>query len=150
MRDKPLYELRSIGQFSCINAVQTRAERYFINVGRYTPNAAVHGDSGWTPPIIEKWKSVTNFWYRLQTQEEKHSNHKVYKLADSLGGWKCKNWSFCVKAKFQECGIESNASEFQNKQMIPNRVQGNMWNNYKEKMVLSYTSRFVIKGTGAQ
>ena len=30
-------------QYSCINAIQTRAERYFLGVRKYTQNLAVHG-----------------------------------------------------------------------------------------------------------
>jgi len=32
--------------YSCINAIQLRACRFFLGVGRYTPNAAVTGDIG--------------------------------------------------------------------------------------------------------
>ena len=28
-------------EYACINAVQNRAERFFLGVGKYTPNAAV-------------------------------------------------------------------------------------------------------------
>ena len=49
-------------QYSCINAVQTRAQRYFLGVGRYTPNVAVHGDMGWHHPVVKQWKSVVNVW----------------------------------------------------------------------------------------
>ena len=41
--------------YACINAVQHRAARYFLNVGRYTPNAAVNGDIGWTPMVTKCW-----------------------------------------------------------------------------------------------
>ena len=37
--------------YSCINAIQHRAARYFLNVGRYTPNAAVSGDIGLAPMV---------------------------------------------------------------------------------------------------
>ena len=33
--------------FTCIKAVQNRALRFFLGVGRYTPYAAVNGDTGW-------------------------------------------------------------------------------------------------------
>ena len=33
--------------YNCINVVQNRAARYFMNEDRYTPNAAVIGDIGW-------------------------------------------------------------------------------------------------------
>ena len=35
---------------SCINAVQNRACRYFLGLGRYAPNAAINGDMGWLSP----------------------------------------------------------------------------------------------------
>jgi len=37
-------------QFSCINAVQDRAMRFYMGVGKYTPNLAISGDIGWKPP----------------------------------------------------------------------------------------------------
>ncbi|XP_063415978.1 uncharacterized protein LOC134697626 [Mytilus trossulus] len=36
--------------FSCINAVQNRAMRFFMGIGKYTPNDAIAGDMGWKPP----------------------------------------------------------------------------------------------------
>ena len=33
--------------YSCINAVFNRACRFYLGVGKYTPNAAVKGDMGW-------------------------------------------------------------------------------------------------------
>ena len=35
--------------FSCIQAVHNRSARYFLNVGKYTPVAAVNGDTAWYP-----------------------------------------------------------------------------------------------------
>ena len=32
--------------YSSINAVQNRVMRFFLGTGKYTPNAAVHGDMG--------------------------------------------------------------------------------------------------------
>ena len=40
-------------QYSCINAVQNRAQRYFLGVGRYIPNVAVHCDIGWHHPAVK-------------------------------------------------------------------------------------------------
>ena len=33
---------------SCKTAIQNRAARYFLEVGPYTPNAAIMGDMGWS------------------------------------------------------------------------------------------------------
>ena len=42
--------------FSCINAVHNRAMRFFLWVGRYTPNADVAGEMGWVSTNSRQWK----------------------------------------------------------------------------------------------
>ena len=39
--------------YSCINAVQNRAMRFYLGIGKYPPNAA-SGDTGWQPPGIRQ------------------------------------------------------------------------------------------------
>ena len=50
---------------SCIEAVQNRDCRYFMAVGKYTPNIAVQGDMGWMPTSVKIWKSVGRCWTRF-------------------------------------------------------------------------------------
>ena len=38
--------------YSCIKAIQNRAMRFYLGVGRYTPSAGVAGDMGWTTTLI--------------------------------------------------------------------------------------------------
>ena len=64
-------------EYACINAVQNRAERFFLGVGKYTPNAAVNGDVGWSPPIIKQWKSVLKQWLRLNSLENSRINRTI-------------------------------------------------------------------------
>lgn len=45
--------------FSSVNAVHNCACRYFMGVGKYTPNHAVIGDIGWVVPEQRQWRSVT-------------------------------------------------------------------------------------------
>ena len=66
-------------QYSCINAIQTRAERYFLGVGKYTPNAAVHGETAWIPTIVKQWTTVANVWCRLQNMENSRLNYRIFK-----------------------------------------------------------------------
>ena len=70
--------------YACINAVQHRAARYFLNVGRYTPNAAVNGDIGWTPMVTKCWKSVLTFWYRCVSMNVSRINGTVFRWANSV------------------------------------------------------------------
>ena len=44
---------------SCINAVQNRACRYFLGLGRYAPNDAINGDMGWLSPEHSQWMCIT-------------------------------------------------------------------------------------------
>ena len=86
----------STQSFKCINAAQNRAARCFLNVGRYTPNAAVTGDIGWTPVITKCWKSVLTFWCRNVKMDNSRLNKKVFCWSNNKSGNICKNWHFRV------------------------------------------------------
>ena len=47
-----------VKEYAMINTVQNKACRFFLGVGKYTPNAAVNGDMGWTPSYIKQMNSV--------------------------------------------------------------------------------------------
>ncbi len=51
-------------QCSCISAVQHRACRYFMGVGRYTPNAAVQGDMAGIA-VTRHWCHLVNIYSDL-------------------------------------------------------------------------------------
>ena len=44
--------------FSCIDAVQHRAIRFFMGLGKYSPNDAINGDMGWKPLCVKQWSCV--------------------------------------------------------------------------------------------
>ena len=50
--------------YSCIEAVQNRATRFFQGIGKYMPIAVVYGEMGWQPPLSRQWKSLCNIWAR--------------------------------------------------------------------------------------
>ena len=62
--------LRGTRDFSSINAVQNRACRFYLGLGKYAPNIAVNGDMGWLPPIVKQWKYVLNHWFRLKDGQQ--------------------------------------------------------------------------------
>ena len=51
-------------EYSCINAVQNRAMRFYLGVGKYTANISVIGDMRWKPCIIRQWPCVLRNWQR--------------------------------------------------------------------------------------
>ena len=55
----------SVKTFSCINAVHNQHMRFFLGVGKFTPNNDVTWEMAWIPPDIRQWKSVVSHWARL-------------------------------------------------------------------------------------
>ena len=37
-----------------------------LGVGKFTPNAGVEGDMGWTPTEVRLWNCVIRLWGRLK------------------------------------------------------------------------------------
>ena len=64
--------------FSCINAVQNRAMRFYLGTGKYTPNAVVSGDMGWQPPNVKQWKAVCAYWYRMTVISNSRLNKRIF------------------------------------------------------------------------
>ena len=65
--------------FSCINAVQNRAMRFFLGTGKYTPTAAVFGEMAWEPPIVKQWKCISSQWARLVNMNVERLNKRIFK-----------------------------------------------------------------------
>ena len=61
-------------EYSCINAVQNRACRFFLGVGKYAPNNAVNRDMGWIPPLAKQWTSVVRTYFRLKNMPDERIN----------------------------------------------------------------------------
>jgi hypothetical protein len=83
--------------FSCINTVQYRAERYFLNINKHTAHAAVSGYIGWTPMECRMWKLVGNFCCRLTCMTNERMNKKVMVWNCVKGNRACRNWPYRVK-----------------------------------------------------
>ena len=54
-----------------IEAVQNLACRYYLGVGKYTPNLEVHGDIGWILTQVKQWKSLGKLWCRFKDMSQK-------------------------------------------------------------------------------
>ena len=51
--------------YSWIDAVQNRACRYFLGLGKYAPNQAINGDMGWKQPEHRQWLAVARKFCRM-------------------------------------------------------------------------------------
>ena len=84
-------------EYSCINAVQNRACRFFLGVGKYAPNNAVNGDMGWIPPLAKQWTCVVRTYFRLKNMPDERINKQVFKWMCEESNLNCKNWNFRVE-----------------------------------------------------
>ena len=120
-------------EYSAINAVQHRAIRFFLGVGRYTPNAAINGDMGWTPPYIRQWKSVMGHWFRLTQMNNRRINRHIFKWCENKM-FNSKNWCYDIHKhilKQDMCSISSDAlysGSF--KHTFISEMEGRMMNQY--------------------
>jgi hypothetical protein len=92
--------------FSCISAVQNRASRFFLGVGKYTPNAAVQGDLGWSTSEYRQWMAVTRMWHRVNSLKHERINYKAHAWARRLSLAHVKNWTYHVCAFFRKLNLD--------------------------------------------
>ncbi|MCG7891260.1 MAG: reverse transcriptase family protein, partial [Candidatus Thiodiazotropha endolucinida] len=92
--------------YSCINAVQYRAMRFFLGVGRYTPNIAVSGEMGWVSPEIRQWKSISLHLARTSKMFDSRVNKRIALWASSLANRSCKNWFYHVYNMLRNCDMQ--------------------------------------------
>lgn len=85
--------------YSCINAVYNRACRFYLGVGKYTPNAAVQGDIGWKSPWHQQYICIFRNWRRMCDMPNTKLCNRIFIWAYSLSDTK-KNWIFHVKHYF--------------------------------------------------
>ncbi len=86
--------------YSCINAVQNRAMRFYLGTGKYTPTPAIFGDMGWDPPITRQWNCVCNTWCRFTNMDNMRLNRRIFAWANNRANSSCKNWVYITKEKF--------------------------------------------------
>ena len=77
--------------YSCINAVQNIAMRFFLGVSKYTSKAAVSGDMGWSQPALRQWKSVLLQWHRFVTMSNTRLNCRIFSWCRRKCSISCKN-----------------------------------------------------------
>ena len=65
-------------RFAYIKAVHNRALRFLLGVGRYMPNAAVNGDTGWDAVFRKQWQCVMSQWCRIKVMDQSRLNHRIY------------------------------------------------------------------------
>ena len=65
-------------EFSSISSVHNRAGRYYLGLGRYTPNAALQEELGWKTPLQRQSSNIANQWSRLVNMPVSRLNKRVF------------------------------------------------------------------------
>ncbi|VDI36321.1 Hypothetical predicted protein [Mytilus galloprovincialis] len=78
--------------FSAISAVQNRACKYFLSVGKLTSNVATRGDMGWTSCHTKQRIHYCRLLCRLLRTEQNRTSYKILKWTSR----KKKGWAFEV------------------------------------------------------
>ena len=81
-------------QYSCINAVHNRLCRYFLGVGKFTPNAAVQGDMGLKVPWQYQRVEMCRMWCRLVNMSEDRLNKRMFLKCNDVN---VRNWNYRVR-----------------------------------------------------
>ena len=82
-------------EFSCINTVHNRMCRYYLGVGKFTPNAAVQGDIGLRVPWQHQKVEICRHYCRLVNISGDRLNKNVFKWCNRQN---VKNWNFRVRS----------------------------------------------------
>ena len=118
---------------SCINAVQMRAGRFFLGVGRYTPSLGVLGEMGWLPVKANCWISIIREWCRLLNMEGTRLNYQVFQYAQKHGD-KTKNLYYHINHFCENIGLnELTNTPVSMWQGTKSYVKYLVWNYYSQQ-----------------
>ena len=116
--------------FSCIDAVQNRAQRYFLVTGKHTPTAVIAGDMGWIPTVVKQCKCTCN------QRPNDRVNKRIFNYCRNKSHARCQNWYFRVSKHFANC----NCSEFvQSHQRFSSKY---MFRRISQRMFGEYIDRW--------
>ncbi|XP_052217139.1 uncharacterized protein LOC127835010 [Dreissena polymorpha] len=114
--------------YASINAVHHRVCRFYLGVGKYTPNAGITGDMGWLSPYARQWKSILTNWFRLNSMDNNRINYKVFKWS-YIKIHHTNNWhhKICMKVPL-DISYSYSTSE---RKYITNNCIDDLFNDYK-------------------
>ena len=79
--------------YSCIEAVQRRACRYYLGLGKKAPNRAVEGDMGWRLAEERQWLCILRHWFRLCNMNVNALCSKIFRCSIMKASLNINNWS---------------------------------------------------------
>ena len=93
--------------FRCVSAVQNRACKFFLNVGKYSSNLSSRGDMGWTSCKIKLQKSCLRLLCKLHRLEDNRIPKKVFQWTSR----RRKGWTFEINRLVDKLEIRELVSD---------------------------------------
>ena len=136
--DSVVYPVISYGAgiWGCINAVQNRAMRFFLGVGKYIPIADFEGEMEWEASFIKQWTSIGRHFVRISRTPLNRINKHIALWAHSKAFPKCKNWFYSIKERLLKLHLRT---DYDN-----NRPLGTEFVNNLQEAGLSHCLSFYI------
>ena len=94
-------------EFSCITAVQNRACKYFLSVGKHTSNIATRGDMGWTSCWTKQRINFCRLLCRLSRTNETRKSYKIFKWISR----RKKGWTFEVEKTINRLYVKDTVND---------------------------------------
>ena len=83
--------------YSWIDAVQNRACRYFLGLGKYAPNQAINGDMGWKQPEHRQWLAVARKFCRMIHMDDELLTKQIFSgCMAQANSSSCNTWFYRV------------------------------------------------------
>ena len=82
--------------YSCLEAVQNRACRYYLGLGKYAPNLAINGDMGWDTPQNKQWICVIRKWCRMINMDNTRLTKILFLSCFEQSNSRCRTWFYRV------------------------------------------------------
>ena len=124
--------------------------RYFLGVGRYTPNAAVYGEMAWEPPMVKQWGCLANYWSRLSCMRSDRLNKRIAQWASRKASVSCKNWFYNFKSKLSVLDLQMfNSIEVEiSKSAFVANVKQCIMSEFTENWVATINRTNAVSGRG--
>ena len=138
--------------YTSINSVFHRACRYCLNIGKFAPNVAVVGDTGWICPIAHTQANISRLWIKLSKLPVSRITHRVFLETKKLTLKGRNNWCKRAMKLFDDCGLnhlkDVNVCSGVNLKATTKVVKQHRLNKYSEEWYKKLMDDSIRRGGG--
>ena len=81
--------------------------RFFLGVGKYTPVAALEGETGWEPSHLKQWTCIGRHFVRTSCTPVSRINKRIALWAHSKASPTSKNWFYYIKERLSKLHLNT-------------------------------------------